>query len=255
MKQKTAPNMSRQIKDAIKPILPVGMLEYWRRLRFNAEQLAVRNKPLDQVFNDIYATGKWRPEGSQAQYHSGPGSVAEVTAGYEAFVAGFINATPSISRIVDIGCGDFQVSRRILDRLNRPVGYVGCDIASLVVEDNKRRHAVAGQIDFRTLNVATDPLPEGDVVTIREVFQHLSNATILSALNNLRKNFKVAIITEAVPKVPSAPNLDIASGYRTRDGLNSGVFLELPPFNLKVLDSYNMDIGAEFLRTLIVALD
>lgn len=242
------------LKDAIKPLLPRPVLEHWKRMRFKAEQAAVRNKPLDEVFNDIYSKGVWRPEGSTAVYHSGPGSEAEVTAGYEAFVAKIIDADPSVDTLVDIGCGDFQVSQRILARIPRPLSYVGCDIASLVVADNQKRHAVDGRISFRALNVAKDPLPAGDIVTIREVFQHLSNDTILAALDNLRKVFKKAIITEAVRKKPTAPNLDIVSGYRTRDGVNSGVYLELPPFHLKVLDRYELDMNNEVMRTLVVAL-
>lgn len=246
--------MSRMLKDAIKPLVPRPILEQWQRYRFNAEQAAVRDLPLDEVFNDIYAKGTWRPEGSQEVYHSGPGSVAGVTAGYEAFVARILDADASIRTLVDIGCGDFQVSRRILSRVARPVAYVGCDIASLVVAHNQKLHGLDGQIAFRTLNVATDTLPHGDIVTIREVFQHLSNATIQSALANLRGTFSRAIITEAVPLNPSAPNRDIVSGYRTRDGLNSGVYLELEPFNLTVLDRYETEVNDELLRTLVVAL-
>lgn len=247
-------HMSSILKEALKPLLPRPILTQWQRLRFAAEQAAVRNKPLDQVFNDIYAKGTWRPQGSSELYHSGPGSVAEVTSGYEQFVASILNSDSTIRTLVDIGCGDFQVSQRILSRLNSPVCYVGCDIASVLVEHNQKRHGVEGRISFRSLNVATDELPAGDIVTVREVFQHLSNDTILAALANLRHNFRRAVVTEAVPRSPRAPNLDIVSGYRTRDGLNSGIYLELAPFNLTVLDSYSAEVNGEFLRTLVVAL-
>lgn len=250
--------MTSNFKAAIKPLIPALLLDRWKRYRFGLEQNAARGRPLDEVFNEIYERGTWRPVGSDALYHSGPGSTADMTAGYEAFVASFIDANPTINRIVDIGCGDFQVSQRILARLQKPVTYVGCDIASLVVADNQARHGVEGRIEFRQLNVATDPLPPGDIVTIREVFQHLSNDTILAALANLRRTFKRAIVTEAVPISPSKPNLDIVSGYRTRDGLNSGVYLELAPFGLEIEDRYERPAGdgktAELLRTLIVKL-
>lgn len=250
--------MALNIKAAIKPFVPASLLGSWKRYRFNIEQDAVRGRPLDEIFNEIYARGTWRPPGSEAVFHSGPGSMPGMTEGYELFVSNYINANPSINRLVDIGCGDFQVSQRILARLNRPVSYVGCDIASLVVADNQARHGVEGRIAFRTLNVAVDPLPEGDIVTIREVFQHLSNDTILAALSNLRTSFKRAIVTEAVPVVPSKPNLDIASGYRTRDGLRSGVFLELAPYNLEIEDRYEVPVqgrnSTEVLRTLVVRL-
>lgn len=247
--------MSNRLKTALRPFLPAPILAQWQRYRFNVEQDQVRGRPLPDVFNEIYARGVWRPDGASAQYHSGPGSVAGVTEGYEAFVSDHISSDASISRLVDIGCGDFQVSQRILARLQRPVSYVGCDIASLVVEDNQQRHGVPGHIAFQQLDVSRDPLPAGDIVTIREVFQHLSNGTILAALANLRQNFRRAIITEIVPTKPAAPNRDIVSGYRTRDGLNSGVFLELAPFNLTVLDRYETAAGQQsVLRTLLVEL-
>lgn len=248
--------MSINIKAALKPLFPAPVLEQWRRLRFNREQAAVRNKPLPDVFNDIYARGVWRPQGESALYHSGPGSMAAVTAGYEEFVARTLNADPAINTLVDIGCGDFQVSGRILQRLARPITYIGCDIASLVVADNQTRHGIPGRISFRTLDVASGTLPQGDIVTIREVFQHLSNATILAALANLRGTFRHAIITESLPLSPATvPNLDIVSGYRTRDGLRSGVFLDQAPFSLKILDRYDSaGRDGEILRTLLVEL-
>lgn len=184
--------MAISIKEALKPLLPRPVLERWQRLRFNAEQAAARDRPLDHVFNEIYAKGMWRPEGAEAEFHSGPGSLAPVTAGYEAFVAGILDSDPAIETLVDIGCGDFQVSQRILGRVKRPITYVGCDIASLVVDHNQRTHGRAGKISFQTLNVAKDALPAGDIVTIREVFQHLSNDTILAAIANLRTTFKRA---------------------------------------------------------------
>lgn len=109
--------MAISIKEALKPLLPRPVLERWQRLRFNAEQAAARDRPLDHVFNEIYAKGMWRPEGAEAEFHSGPGSLAPVTAGYEAFVAGILDSDPAIETLVDIGCGDFQVSQRILGRV------------------------------------------------------------------------------------------------------------------------------------------
>lgn len=242
------------IKAALKPFVPDAVLRAWKRHKFDLEQKRVAGKPLDQVFADIYESGDWaKAEG--VKYHSGPGSLPEITKGYENFVAATLNADPSIHTLVDIGCGDFQVSSRILKRLERPVRYVGCDIAANVIAYNSERHGVPGRIEFRVVNVAAEPPPHGDIVTIREVFQHLSNDTILAALANLRKTFRRAIITEGLPLKPSQPNLDIQSGYRTRDGLNSGVYLELAPFNLKVLDRYEFHAREnEILRTLVVEL-
>jgi SAM-dependent methyltransferase len=247
--------MQERVKALIRPIIPAKLHERWKRYRFNSEQAQARGRPLEDVFNEIYERGIWSPTPEDGKFHSGPGSMPTASRGYEDFVAGYLNAHPEITTIVDIGCGDFQVSQRILQRLGRDVRYFGCDVASKVVADNNARHAVPGKITFLHANVAKDTLPPGGIVTIREVFQHLSNDTIQAALANLRKNFEFAIVTEAVPRVPAAPNLDIVSGYRTRDGLNSGVFLELAPYNLKIVDRYEHPVSPrEILRTLIVRL-
>ena len=119
---------------------------------------------------------------------------------------------------------------------------------------NEAHHARPG-VRFMALDVTSDPLPEGDLVTVREVFQHLSNDRIEAALANLRRTFPRAIVTEMQPCRCDAPNLDIVSGYRTRDGLGSGVYLDLPPFGLTVLDEYVMPVSAnEHLRSALVAL-
>lgn len=248
-------DMPARVKSLLRPFVPAKVLTRWKRFRFDREQTHARGRPLEDVFNEIYERGVWSPNPEDGRFHSGPGSMPGVSSGYEEFVASYINARPEITTLVDIGCGDFQVSSRILGRLNRSVSYIGCDIASKVVADNAERFGVPGRIEFRHANVSADELPSGDIVTIREVFQHLSNATILQALANLRRNFKVAIVTEALPTRPLLPNLDIVSGYRTRDGLNSGVFLEDRPFNLEVLDSFEHRISeTEILRTLVVQL-
>jgi SAM-dependent methyltransferase len=247
--------MTSALKALLKPFVPEPLLARWRRYRFAREQTHARGRALEDVFNEIYTRGVWTPEGEARGLHSGPGSMPGVTLGYEEFVARHINGDPSVATLVDIGCGDFQVSSRILKRIDRPVRYIGCDIASVVVEENQRHHGAPGRLEFRRLNVEKDALPAGELVTIREVFQHLSNETILAALANLRGTFKRAIITEGVPAKPAAPNLDIVSGYRTRDGLNSGVFLEEPPFNLEILDAYDFQAGPdEILRTRLVKL-
>ena len=247
--------MPERVKAFIRPMIPAKLHDRWKRYRFNSEQAHAKGRPLEDVFNEIYERGIWSPTPGDGKFHSGPGSMPAASRGYEDFVAGYINGRPEITTIVDIGCGDFQVSRRILQRLNRDIRYFGCDVASKVVADNTARHAVAGKIAFLHVNVATDTLPPGDIVTIREVLQHLSNDTIQAALANLRRNFKFAIVTEAVPRVPAAPNLDIVSGYRTRDGLKSGVFLELAPYKLKIVARYEHSVSPrEILRTLVVEL-
>jgi SAM-dependent methyltransferase len=246
--------MTTRIKSLLRPLIPARLHEPWQRYKFRAEQRLAKGVPLEQTFTEIYESGVWARENG-VRYHSGPGSLPDVTRAYEDFVAGYLEREPAIATLVDIGCGDFQVSNRILQRLSRPIRYHGCDIAANVVAYNQRQFGQAGKISFHHANVATDPLPEGDIVTIREVFQHLSNDTILAALANLRLSFTRAIVTESITARPAAPNLDIVSGYRTRDGFKSGVYLHLAPFSLRVLEQMDWPVTNDaILRTVLVEL-
>jgi SAM-dependent methyltransferase len=185
---------------------------------------------------------------------SGIGSLPEATADYEAYVAAYLEAHPEIEVLVDIGCGDFQVGERILKRLPRPVRYIGCDIASNVIAYDNQRFA-GPFIEFHQLDITAHEPPAGDIVTVREVLQHLSNDAVLKALQNLRSRFKRAIITEAVFLEPSAPNMDMVSGRWTRDRMRSGVYVDLPPFNLKVIDECRTVFpSGEMYRTTLVSL-
>ncbi len=242
------------IKDYLKSALPDGARAAWQRLRYAYEQAQARGRPLEDVFGEIYEKNVWAtPEGT-ARYSSGPGSAPEVTLGYENYVIDYLTRHPEIEQLVDIGCGDFQVANRILARIPREITYVGCDIVGDVVAYNQAHHARPG-VSFMQLDVTRDALPPGDLVTVREVFQHLSNDAILAALMNLRGTFQHAIITESQPVATDRPNLDIVSGYRTRDGLHSGVYLNLPPFGLTILDEFVVSASSnEVLRSMVILL-
>ncbi len=147
--------MPAGLKAVLKPFVPEPILARWRRYRFDREQAHARGRKLEDVFNEIYERGLWTSESQGAAPHSGPGSMPEITSGYEVFVANHLNDDVSIKTLVDIGCGDFQVSRRILDRVSRPIRYIGCDVSSTVVSYNRQHHGVPGRVEFHNLNVAT----------------------------------------------------------------------------------------------------
>ncbi len=245
------------LKSIVKPLVPDIMLQRWRRFRFDREQEQSRGQPLQQVFEEIYATNAWATPTDGQRFSSGPGSDAANSIQHEMFVIAHILQHPEIATLVDVGCGDFQVASRILAKLaaaGRSVRYIGCDIAANVVAHNRATHARDG-VEFRALDVSRELPPAGDLVTVREVFQHLSNEVIQAALANLGQRFERAIVTEAVHPAPKRPNVDLVSGYRTRDGFDSGVYVELPPFNLAVLDEVTYDRSpTERLRTTLVGL-
>ena len=243
------------VKAAARAVAPAWVREFWQRRAFEQEQREARGRPLGEVFQEIYDQKIWAREADDVRFTSGPGSAAAITREYEDFVVGLIEWRDDIRTIVDIGCGDFQVGGRILARLEsmgRRVGYVGCDIAANVVAYNQKQFGREG-VSFQCLDVSSDSPPKGDIVLIREVFQHLSNDTVLAALERLRNVFREAVITESLFMPCARPNVDIVSGYRTREALKSGVFVELAPFNLNVVAEHVTQYSeSEVFRTTVV---
>jgi hypothetical protein len=78
-------------------------------------------------------------------------------------------------------------------------------------------------------------LPEGDVVTIRQVLQHLSNADIAQVVAKLAQ-YEYAIITDHQPAGAFTPNVDIPSGRYIRVGIGSALNLAEEPFRLSFLE-------------------
>lgn len=207
---------------------------------------------LDEIFDKIYAEGKWGRSPNGAPFYSGEGSLPEFTEAYEELVIDFVVGKPEIRTIVDLGCGDFQVADRILNGLgtrSRPVCYVGCDIARTVIAHNRTANARPG-VTFVRANIVEGDLPPGDVALVRQVLQHLTNDDIAKALANIQETYPVAIVTESLPKNRRASNVDIVRGIATRVPLGSGVYLDEPPFTVPIDTTLDVDFSdKEFIRS------
>jgi SAM-dependent methyltransferase len=146
-------------------------------------------------------------------------------------------------RIVDLGCGDFEVARALLQRLPG-FTYIGCDIVPELIAYNQRTNAGPG-ITFRQLDIVSDPLPEGDVCLVRQVLQHLSNADISVFLRKV--NHPLVYVTEGHPAVRVGPfNPDKTVGHEVRfdwtTGKGRGVELDKPPFNAQTIEAFRAEV-------------
>jgi hypothetical protein len=84
------------------------------------------------------------------------------------------------------------------------------------------------------LDLTSDRLPEGDIVFVRQVLQHLSNRKIAREAKKLRSRYKYLVLTEHLPGTQDfVHNLDKRVGPDIRIAMESGVVLTSPPFNLK----------------------
>jgi hypothetical protein len=130
---------------------------------------------------------------------------------------------------VDLGCGDFHVGARLLDAADRTVA---CDVVPEPVARNRARFDDP-RVTFEVIDAVGDPLPEGDVVCVRQVPQHLSNALIATIAAKLARS-RHWIPTEHVPTGEFVPNADKPPGREIRfDWFKSGVVLSAPPSDVR----------------------
>lgn len=226
-----------------KRYIPKPFLNSLRKIKLRY----LKSKTAEEVFTDIYLTGKWGK--GDSPFFSGEGSVTDTYLEYVKFMQDFIR-THDIKRVVDLGCGDFRVGRH----LTQNVKYTGCDVVQPLVDYNQKNFGNE-HIQFLKRNIITDDLPEGDLCLVRQVFQHLSNDSILKVLPKLAR-YKYVVIADAQPYADKdKTNHDIPNFSGTRAVVHgTGLWLENSPFNLpiQVLHSYNLKTDDdEYLRLVL----
>ena len=130
--------------------------------------------------------------------------------------------------VIDLGCGDFNIGRQLTDLCST---YHGCDIVEPLIEHNIRKFSQDG-VAFSCIDATTQKLPQGDVLIVRQVLQHLSNAAIQKVVTQFT-DFVHVILTEHIPDGDFVANIDKPSGPDSRLRLGSGVDITAPPFSLK----------------------
>lgn len=163
-----------------------------------------------RVFEKIYNTSLWGGG-------SGRGSDPEVVQPYMQFLQEFLDRNP-VASIVDIGCGDWSFSH-LIDW--GPRRYLGVDVVASVIEQNQREYG-SETISFRCADPTREALDvSGDLLLMKDVLQHLSNANVQKLLA-LTRRFRYSLITNEY-----APNNEDCENGDTRS-----LDLRAPPFNL-----------------------
>jgi Methyltransferase domain len=122
-------------------------------------------------------------------------------------------------KIIDLGCGDFEVAKALLKHLPDAT-YMGCDIVPNLVDHHSRIYSNE-RITFKVVDIVSDEVPDGDVCLIRQVFRHLPNADIAKALKKLK--YKFIYITEGHPvERTGAINPDKGVGFDVRFDWRTG---------------------------------
>lgn len=200
-----------------------------------------------EVFRRIYVRRAWGAD-EQGPFNSGSGSRGFIAEEYCAWVGNFIRQQ-GFRTVADLGCGDFYVGSRIVQ--DTGVNYIGVDIVPELIEHHRATFARTG-VAFECSDITRDRLPAADLCLIRQVFQHLSNAQILAALDNI-KHYSCALISEHVLRKPRSFNIDKAHGPHIRTSYGSGVYLDYPPFCCPITKEWEIPVDNEsVIRTVLI---
>lgn len=165
-----------------------------------------------QAFERIYAEGLWATD-QRGKGTSGGGSTIEATKFYRRFLQDFL-AAYAIRSVVDAGCGDWEFSQAV-DWSG--VQYLGVDIVPAVIEANQRRFSKPN-IRFAVADIVREDLPPADLLLVKDVLQHLSNADIARFARQFGRYRHVLLVNDVEPGSLTAEPKDIPSGrYRPID--------------------------------------
>lgn len=229
------------MKQSAKRLLPDPVLSAVRSVRSAAMARRDARMTPRGVFTAVYASSAWGGPAGQIWSGSGSHDPAVVEPYVVAVRERVTQSHPTDrTRLVDLGCGDSAVGSQLAGLGGT---YVACDVVPDVIDHDREQFAHLG-VEFRNLDIVSDPLPDGDVAFLRQVLQHLSNDQIVEVLTKLHI-YSTVFITEHYPSDDdfSTSNLDKVHGSGTRVVRGSGVFLSEPPFSLP----------AESLRLLVEA--
>lgn len=155
-----------------------------------------------EVFTQIYENNFW----GSPESVSGPGS--EI--GQTETLIGELNILldkMGIKSILDLPCGDLNWMRKVnLSGIN----YVGADIVVEIISNNTSRFGCHANMKFEVLDLITDPLPECDLVIVRDCLVHLSYDDISKAIANIKSSCSKYLL--ATNFVDHRQNHDIKTG-------------------------------------------
>tara|TARA_R110002051_G_scaffold181460_1_gene250982 strand:- start:64401 stop:65072 length:672 start_codon:yes stop_codon:yes gene_type:complete len=192
-------------------------------------QKSKKRWPTKAVMHQIYEKSMWG--GAEFDFYSGDGShTLSLVNPYVDVVKEFLKGFEASITVCDLGCGDFNVGHQLVNFTNE---YFAIDIVDDLIERNKLVYKNEN-LTFKSLDICKDNVPKADLVMLRQVLQHLSNAEILEVTAKLQ-GYKYLIITEHIPSFGFRPNADLVTGQGNRLKLESGVVITENPFNLKPL--------------------
>jgi SAM-dependent methyltransferase len=191
----------------------------------------------EERFETIYREKLWGTN-EEGEGFSGGGSILEAALPYYEYIKDFIRNN-NIKSVVDLGCGDWTLSKH-MDWTG--IDYVGYDVVKSVIEKNIKNYA-SDNIRFVNANFLNVEIPSADLMICKHVLQHIPNRDVFIFLNLLSK-FKHCLILDAMPIAGENVDHTLLMDFPFWD--DRGVDITLPPFNVegKRVLSYKQDVNA-----------
>ena len=142
-----------------------------------------------QIFNRIYKEKKWSNGKTPL---SGSGSTLRNTNRVRNLLDDFIK-TNNVKSITDLGCGDLTWIKSTAFFNDPTIEYTGVDVVDTLIDGHS---AEGGGRKFVRIDLVdyTD-MPYTNLVILRDVIFHLSNADIQTIFNNIKGRFDYILIT------------------------------------------------------------
>jgi len=138
-----------------------------------------------EYFKTVYSENLWKNQESI----SGDGSTLNCSLEYLKFIEKFI-VDNRIKKILDIGCGDFNLMRHL--NLSY-IEYVGIDMIKDLIDINNKKY---GNHNINFFNVKIhefDYADKYDLILCKDVLQHWSNQSVINFHRSL-KNYNYCIL-------------------------------------------------------------
>jgi len=136
---------------------------------------------MKEIFEDIIKNNRW------TKHPCGPGSTMKYTTNLREKLVPFLQSH-NIKSILDLPCGDFSWMNTT--GISSTLDYIGADIVEPMIQSNKEKYP---GVDFRVLDLTTDPLPSVDLLFCRDCLLHLSFADIDRVFKNI-SNSKIKYV-------------------------------------------------------------
>jgi hypothetical protein len=182
-------------------------------------------KEIKEAFTKVYKTNGWGspesiPGRKNKKFYSGGGTDPDNDKDniYINTLQSYIDRE-DIKSVIEIGCGDWEVSSRI-DWSS--VNYTGYDVVEDLIEYNNNNYSKENVRFICNSNIITENNITADLLIVKDVFQHLPPSYYVDFIKSIPTNFKYNLITN-----------DFSNNSNIEFGGYTGNDFSKDPFNMK----------------------